>query len=116
MEYLIGLLALVIGGAIFGVLAWGVSVIKERWDLDPSVIQTFEHWKNKILEWVLDKAEEQGADLNLPETRWKFVNQAIDAFIGYIPKIMDGMGYSRKDLADEVERAVKRFMKDKVNG
>ena len=116
MEYLIGFLAIIIGAAIFGVLAWGVSVAKERWDLDPTIIQTFEHWKDKILEWILERAEEEGADLNLPETRWKFVDRAIDAFIGYIPKIMDGMGYSRKDLAEEVERAVKHFMKEQTSG
>lgn len=109
MEYLLEIIVAIIGAIVAGALTWGISRIKEYLDLDPNgeIMESMEMWQGKIVRWIMNEAAEYGADLNVPETRWKVVNEAIEYFIGKIPRIIDFLGYSKQDLAKEVEQLVR---------
>ena len=112
MEYLLEIIVAVIGAILLGIGAWIRGTIKEWQDLDPDgqIMQSLETWEGHMVEWVLSKAEEQGADLEVPETRSKFINEAVDWFMPKIPKLMDFLNYSKDDLINDVEALVKRAL------
>ena len=112
MEFLLSIILAVVGAILSAVFGWGVSLLKRRLGLSPELIQTLDKWEERIVDWILSKAEDAGADLSIPETRWEWVNKGIDAFIGYMPMILDAVGYSKEDLAKEIERYIKDQAKE----
>jgi len=110
MEYLLEIIVVIIGAVVAGILGWGVSKAKDYFDLDPDgqIMASLEIWEEHIADWVMSEAERRGADLTIPETRWEFVNEAVAWGLDKIPKLMDFLGYSKEDIAREVEALVKR--------
>ena len=106
----------ILGGLLSALIGWGISLAKKHFGLSPQFVKTLNQWEQKIVDWVVDKAEEQGKDLSIPDTRWALVNEAVDAFVDYIPMVMDAVGYTKEDVATEVERAIKKFLKENVSG
>ncbi|MFP4629418.1 MAG: hypothetical protein ACLFMQ_01710 [Desulfohalobiaceae bacterium] len=112
MEYLTPIIISVLGAALTVIGAWVLKQIRSWLNLDPQgqIMDSLERWEDKIVDWILSKAEEKGEDLSVPDTRWKFVNQAVEWFLPRIPKLMDYLGYSKQDLANDVEALVKRAL------
>jgi len=115
MDFVIDLvIALIATGIVSSVLAWGISLAKAKWSLSPDAVESLELWKEKIVDWVMQEAKDAGADLELPDTRWEWVNKAVDQFIDYIPVLLGALGYSREDLVKEVERTIRQLLRDEV--
>ena len=115
MSWIVDVVQVLVGTGIVGaVFSWGISVVKNYLNLGPATTETFEMWRDKIVQYVMDEIEEAGADWEVPETRWKYVNMAVESFVGFMPKIMDAMGYSKDDLVKEVDRYVRRLLRENV--
>jgi hypothetical protein len=115
MEFIVDLIiAVIASGVVSGVIGWGIAAAKARWSLSPDAVESLEFWKSKIIDWVVEEGKDAGADLSIPDTRWKWVNKAIDQFVGYIPVLMSALDYSKEDLAKEVEREIRKLFREEV--
>ena len=115
MEFVVDLIIAVIAtGIVSTVIGWGIAVAKARWSLSPDAVESLELWKEKIIDWVVEEAKDAGADISIPDTRWEWVNKAIDQFVGYIPILMNALDYSKEDLAKEVEREIRKLLREEV--
>ena len=115
MEFVVDLIIAVIAtGIVSTVLGWGIAVAKARWSLSPDAVESLEFWKTKIIDWVIEEAKDVGADVSIPDTRWEWVNKAMDEFVDYIPILMSALDYSKEDLAKEVEREIRKLLREEV--
>jgi len=110
MEYLTELVITAIGAIMLGVMGYGITLVKNYFNLDPDgkILMSLDLWKDKAVEWIVDKATEYGEDLDIPDTRWKWVNNALDWLIPEIPKLMQFFGIEKDALARDIEQLVKK--------
>lgn len=116
MDFITNLIISVVAtGIVSGVIGWGIKVLKAKWNLSPDAVQSLELWKKKIVDWIVEEAKSAGVDLSIPDTRWGWVNRAIDEFVDYIPILMNALGYSKEGLAKEVEREIRKLLRENVS-
>jgi len=109
MEFLVEVIVLILGGALVGVLFWGVGVLKKYLELDPGgdVAESFEILAEHLVRAAMDEARRRGENLDVPETRWRVVNEVIDRLLDKAPKLLDFLGYDLDDLKEVAERIVR---------
>ena len=112
MEYLFEIALIVVAVLVSGVIAWGISVVKERWDLDPDgqVMRSLEAFEVHAVDWIVAKAAEAGEDLTIPETRNKYINMALEWVVPKVPKLMDFLGYSKDDLRQDLDALLQKYL------
>lgn len=116
MEYLVGFGALLLAALFLAISAWGISILKARFDLDPDgqLLQSFELWEEHAANWIISQATAAGEDLTIPETRWEWINQSAEWLISKTPMLMDFLGYAKEDVASDLETLVLTFLRHKV--
>ena len=112
MEYLFEIALIVVAVLVSGVIAWGISVVKERWDLDPDgqIMRSLEAFEVHAVDWIVAKAAEAGEDLTIPETRNKYINMALEWAVPKVPKLMDFLGYSKDDLRQDLDALLQEYL------
>ena len=116
MEYLFEIALIVVAVLVSGVIAWGISVVKERWDLDPDgqIMRSLEAFEVHAVDWVVAEARKRGEDLTLPDVRNKYLNMALEWTVPKIPKLMDFLGYSKEDLRQDLDALLQKYL-DKLH-
>ncbi len=112
MEYIFEILLIVVGVLLAGVAAWGVSVLKNRFDLDPggSVMKSLEYFEQHAVDWIMAEAAKRGEDVSLPEIQNKYLDAAVQWVIPKVPKVMDFLGYSKDDLRKDLETLLHEYL------
>jgi len=116
MEFLTEIIIGVGIAALLGVLGFGVKRLKDWLDLDPDgqAVNTLEKMEKLAANWVINQASNLNADLSIPETRYEFVNEAVERLMKKIPKIMEFLHYDKQDLMDDVELIVKKILEKTI--
>lgn len=112
MEYLFEIVLIVIGVVVSGVLTWGISIVKERFDLDPDgqIMTSLEVFEDHAVNWIVSKAAKAGDDLSIPSVQNKYIDMALQWILPRVPKLMDFLGYSQNDIKQDLETLLQKYL------